>query len=107
MFPLLLLPAVVGTDDGDFRVAWQDDRNGDRRWNTFVRTSADGGHTWTAGVDISDAGGGRGYKHPKGYDADYGDYMQVAVTDTGKTFATWGAGFSYDGPGGTWFNVET
>lgn len=46
-------PAIVGTGDGDFRVAWLDDRNGDRRWNTFVRTSTDGGQTWTAGVDVS------------------------------------------------------
>jgi hypothetical protein len=42
----------------------------------------------------------------RGYDADYGDYMQVAITSTGETFAVWGAGFGYAGPGGTWFNVE-
>jgi len=28
------------------------------------------------------------------------------VTSAGKTFATWGEGFSYTGPGGTWFNVQ-
>jgi len=100
-------PTVAGTGSGDFRLAWMDDRNGDRRWNTFARKSDDAGVTWGSAVDISDAGGGRGYKHPKGFDADYGDYMQVAITDSGKTFAVWGEAFSYDGPGGTWFNVET
>ncbi len=49
---------------------------------------------------------GFGYLHPRGYDADYGDYMQVALTSEGSTFAVWGAGFGYAGPGGTWFNVE-
>ena len=24
----------------------------------------------------------------------------------GKTIATWGEGFSYTGPGGTWFNIQ-
>jgi hypothetical protein len=28
------------------------------------------------------------------------------VTNTGKTFAAWGEGFSYLGPGGTWFNLQ-
>jgi hypothetical protein len=28
------------------------------------------------------------------------------VTSAGKTIATWGEGFSYTGPGGTWFNVQ-
>lgn len=99
--------AAAGGVSGDFRIGWQDDRNGYRRWNTFVRESTDGGEHWGPEVDVSDAGGGRGYKFPKGYLADYGDYMEVAITDTGKTFAVWGEGFSYYGPGGTWYNVET
>ena len=36
----------------------------------------------------------------------YGDYGEIAVTNAGKTVATWGEGFSYTGPGGTWFNVQ-
>jgi hypothetical protein len=99
--------AATGRGAGDFRIAWQDDRNGYHRWNTFVRTSSDGGVHWSPEVDVSDANGGRGYKFAKGYKADYGDYMEVAITDTGKTFAVWGEGFSYYGPGGTWYNVET
>jgi hypothetical protein len=99
--------AATGTGDGDFRVLWQDSRHGIRRWNTYVRRSTDGGVTWGPTSDVSDARGGRGYKHPSGYDADYGDYAQLTVTSTGRTFATWGEGYSYNGPGGTWYNLET
>jgi hypothetical protein len=98
---------VTGTGNGDFRVLWQDSRHGIRRWNTYVRRSTDGGLTWGPASDVSDARGGRGYKHRAGYDADYGDYAQLAVTSDGKTFATWGEGYSYNGPGGTWYNLET
>ena len=64
---------------GEVRVAWQDSRNGPFRWNTFVRASHDGGVTWDRAVDVSDVNGAAyGYLHPRGYDADYGDYMQVA-----------------------------
>ena len=41
-----------------------------------------------------------------GFDEIYGDYGEVAVTNTGKTIVTWGEGFSYTGPGGTWFNIQ-
>jgi hypothetical protein len=41
-----------------------------------------------------------------GFDEIYGDYGEIAVTSAGKTFATWGEGFGYTGPGGTWFNVQ-
>ena len=97
---------IAATPAGEVRVAWQDSRNGPFRWNTFVRASHDGGVTWDRAVDVSDVNGGYGYLHPRGYDADYGDYMQVAITSTGQTFAVWGAGFGYAGPGGTWSNVE-
>jgi hypothetical protein len=98
-------PGITATPGGEVRVAWQDSRDGPFRWNTFVRASHDGGMTWDRAVDISDANAGYGYLHPRGYDADYGDYMQVAITSDGDTFAVWGAGFGYAGPGGTWFNV--
>jgi hypothetical protein len=99
-------PGIAASLGGEVRVAWQDSRSGPFRWNTFVRASHDGGVTWDRAVDVSDVNGGYGYLHPRGYDADYGDYMQVAITSTGETFAVWGAGFGYAGPGGTWFNVE-
>ena len=46
------------------------------------------------------------YVGPNGFAEVYGDYGEIGVTSAGKTFATWGEGFSYTGPGGTWFNVQ-
>ncbi len=101
---IAIAPAAVGTGTGDIRIWYQDDRNGIARWNTWYRRSTDGGLTWGPDIRISDAGSGTGYKHPGGYDADYGDYGEIAVTSTGESFAIWGEGFSYRGPGGTWYN---
>lgn len=100
-------PAAVGTGDGDIRVIWLDDRNGIERWNAWYTRSLDGGRTWSDEVDIADATSGRRYVHPGGFDADYGDYGEIDVTSTGQSFAIWGEGFSYAGPGGTWYNRET
>jgi hypothetical protein len=98
-------PGIAARADGEVRVAWQDSRKGPSRWNTYVRASSDGGASWEPAVDVSDVWSGYGYLHRRGYDADYGDYMQVALTSDGSTFAVWGAAFGYAGPGGTWFNV--
>jgi hypothetical protein len=100
-------PGIAATPAGEVRVGWQDSRKGAFRWNTFVRASHDSGLTWDPSVDVSDVRSAYGYLHPRGYDADYGDYMQVAITSRGSTFAVWGAGFGYAGPGGTWFNAES
>lgn len=98
--------SVAGRGHGDFRVVWQDNRRGPKRWNTYTRRTTDGGVTWKTEFLLSDARSGRGYKHRRGYDADYGDYTEVTVSDSGKTFAVWGEGFSYNGPGGTWYNRQ-
>jgi hypothetical protein len=68
-------------------------RGGDNpdRWNVFYRSSADGGGTWSSPVRISDAPpGSTAYHHATGFDEIYGDYGEIAVTNNGKTFATWG-----------------
>jgi hypothetical protein len=76
-------------------------------WNVWYRSSADGGSTWSSPVKISDASAGAaGYVGTDGFGEIYGDYGEIGVTNTGKTFAVWGEGFSYTGPGGTWFNVQ-
>jgi hypothetical protein len=97
-------PAAVGTGDCDIRVIWLDSRSGIERWNTWFRQSTDCGLTWSDDVRLSDAASGRGYVFARGFAADYGDYSEIAVTSTGSTFAVWGEGFSYHGPGGTWYN---
>jgi len=99
-------PAIDSGGAGDFRLWWMDDRRGPFRWNVYYTTSGDGGLTWEDEVRISDATGGTGYKHPIGFNADYGDYGGITITDDGRTITATGQGFSYWGPGGTWINRQ-
>ena len=100
-------PVVEATGDGDFRLVYMLTNGNDvDRWNAWFRSSTNGGATWTAPVKISDKGSGAAYKHSDGFEEIYGDYGEIAITSTGKTFAVWGEAFSYIGPGGTWFNRQ-
>jgi hypothetical protein len=72
----------------------------------WYRSSADGGKTWTAPVNISDASGGAVYKETDGFREPYGDYGEMGITSTGRTIAAWGEGRSYIGPGGVWINRQ-
>jgi hypothetical protein len=102
-------PRLASSGGGDVRIWYMQTRGGDNpdRWNVLYRSSADGGGTWSSPVKISDApAGATAYHHANGFDEIYGDYGEIAVTNTGKTFATWGEGFSWTGPGGTWFNLQ-
>ena len=75
-------------------------------WNVWYRSSADGGASWATPVKISDASGGAAYKTAAGFAEVYGDYGEMAITNTGKSIAIWGEGTSYTGPGGVWFNRQ-
>jgi len=101
-------PAVESGASGDVR-AWYAQTSGGGnvdQWNTWYRQSTDGGTTWSAPVKISDATGGAAYKSAAGYREPYGDYGEMAITSTGRSFAVWGEGTSYDGPGGVWYNRQ-
>lgn len=102
-----VFPAITAGGPGDFRLVYMDNRIGLKRWNEWYRSSGDGGATWTADERLSDATGGPGYVHGTGFDADYGDYQGVDILSDGRTLATWGEGFGYYGPGGTWINRQT
>jgi len=101
-------PAVESRGSGDVR-AWYMQTNGGNfdAWNVWYRSSTDGGQTWAAPVKISDVTSGVSYKTANGFLEPYGDYGEIAITNTGKTIATWGEGNSYTGPGGTWVNRQT
>jgi hypothetical protein len=100
-FPAL----AAGSTAGDFRVAWQDDRNGSTTaWNTWYRSTANGGSTWSAAVRLSDLGSGAAYKTLNGYAFPYGDYFEMAVDAAGTAHVIWGEGSSYSGPGGSWYS---
>jgi hypothetical protein len=109
-----LFPAIVAAGGGDVRVAWMDDRNGfddgtssgAARWNVYYRSSADGGSTWSAEVQVSKYVAGYPYKFaaPKdGFLMPYGDYFELDVDSAGRTHAIWGEGPSYAGPGNVWY----
>ena len=101
-------PAIESRGSGDVR-AWYMQTSGggnDDAWNVWYRRSSDGGTTWGAPVKISDATAGAAYKTPAGFQEVYGDYGELAITNTGKSIAIWGEGASYTGPGGVWLNRE-
>ncbi|TME81589.1 MAG: hypothetical protein E6I45_07970 [Chloroflexi bacterium] len=109
-----VFPALTARAGGDVRIGWMDDRNGfdaggddpNARWNTYYRSSTDGGSTWSAEVKLSAFVAGYTYKFatPKdGYLQPYGDYFEMDINSSGKTVALWGEGNSYAGPGNIWF----
>jgi hypothetical protein len=101
-------PAVESRGAGDVRAWYYQTSNGANvdQWNVWYRSSTNGGSTWSAPVKISDATGGAAYKNANGFAEVYGDYGEIAITNTGKTVAIWGEGTSYTGPGGAWFNRQ-
>jgi hypothetical protein len=100
-----IFPAITGGANGDVRMWWMDTRTG--RWNTWYRTSSDGGRTWSPAVRISDATSGPSYVTKRGFPEAYGDYGEIDITNRGRTVATWGEAPSFLGPGGIWFNRTT
>jgi hypothetical protein len=78
-------PTVESTGAGDVR-SWYFQTTGNNTdvWNIYYRSSADGGVTWTAPVRISDATGGAAYKTAAGFAEVYGDYGEIAITNTGR-----------------------
>jgi len=102
-------PRLGSSGGGDVRIWYMQTAGGDNpdAWNVWYRSSANGGASWSAPVRISDApAGAAGYVTAAGFGEIYGDYGEMAVTSAGKTIAAWGEGYSYTGPGGTWFNVQ-
>jgi hypothetical protein len=99
-------PALsAATSSGDFRLIWQDDRNGyTTAFNTWYRRTTDGGNSWSAAIRVSDLGSGAPYKTAGGYQFTYGDYLEIATDNTGRNHMAWGEGSSYTGPGGTWYS---
>jgi hypothetical protein len=102
-------PRLASAGGGDVRVWYMQTANGDDpdAWNVWYRSSSNGGSTWSSPVKTSDApANAAGYTNASGFDEIYGDYGEIAVTSEGKTIAVWGEGFSWTGPGGTWFNLQ-
>ncbi|GAC1655333.1 MAG: hypothetical protein NVS9B12_06380 [Vulcanimicrobiaceae bacterium] len=97
-------PAIAaGPAPGDFRLVWQDNRNGARAWTTWYARSTDAGATWGTQIRLSDQGSGAPYKHAAGYDFPFGDYLGLSVDAEGVNHVIWGEGAGVYVPGGSWW----
>lgn len=96
-------PALVAGEAGDVRIAWMDTRQAPL-WNTFYRSSTNGGATWSAESRLSNFAAGYGYIQPKGYSFPFGDYFEMDIDSQGRTQAVWGEGLNFRSPGSIWYS---
>jgi hypothetical protein len=94
--------AITAGEAGDVRIAWMDTRN-HPFWNTYYRSSTNGGATWSAERRLSGNAPGYSYVQPEGFRFPFGDYFGVAVDGLGQTHAVWGEGTNYESPGSIWY----
>ncbi len=96
-------PAIVAGVAGDVRIAWMDTRSAPY-WNTFYRSSTNGGASWTDETRVSSYVAGYSYIFPAGFSFPFGDYFQMAIDDLGRTQAVWGEGANWNTPGSIWYS---
>jgi hypothetical protein len=100
-------PAITAGDAGDVRVAWMDarttDEAGHRLWNTFSRTSTNGGASWSAENLLSGPARGYDYILRNGFRFPFGDYFGLTIDSRGTTHAAWGEGKNFKSPGSIWY----
>jgi hypothetical protein len=105
-------PTIAAGASGDVRVAWMDARTAEpaasdgtirHLWNTFYRSSTNGGATWSAEAQLSGPARGYDYILLNGFRFPFGDYFSLAIDSQGMTHAVWGAGRNYKSPGSIWY----
>lgn len=101
-------PTIVAGASGDVRVGWMDTRAKDPAsdvplWNTYYRTSTNGGATWGDEAQLSGPARGYDYILPNGFRFPFGDYFSLAIDNLGTTHAVWGEGRNYKAPGSIWY----
>jgi len=102
-------PAIVAGASGDVRIAWMDAREheagrADRPlWNTYYRSSTNGGATWSPEAQLSSSASGYDYILANGFRFPFGDYFSLAIDSEGATQAVWGEGSNYKYPGSIWY----
>jgi BNR repeat-like domain len=94
-------PAIVSGNAGDVRIAWMDRRNSPY-WNTYYRSSSNGGATWGDETRISGYARGYSYIGREGFRFPFGDYFGLAIDNHGDTHLVWGEGLNYQSPGSIW-----
>jgi BNR repeat-like domain len=98
-------PAMVAGNSGDVRIAWMDTRktaSGSPLWNTYYRSSSNGGATWGEETRISTYVSGYRYITRDGFRFPFGDYFGLAIDNHGDTHVVWGEGLNYQSPGSIW-----
>jgi hypothetical protein len=102
-------PALVAGTAGDVRIAWMDERASEAGhpnsplWNTYYRSSTNGGATWSAETLLSGPVRGYDYIVAGGFRFPFGDYFGLAIDSAGATQAVWGEGSNYKAPGSIWY----
>lgn len=96
-------PAIVAGAAGDVRIAWMDTRAGSL-WNTYYRSSSNGGASWSTEVDLSSYVSGFSYIQPDGFSFPFGDYFELDIDDRGTAHVIWGEGLNWDSPGSIWYS---
>ena len=96
-------PAIVAGSAGDVRIAWMDSRNAPL-WNTYYRSSTNGGATWSAAKKISSHVPGYSYIRRDGFSFPFGDYFEIDIDSRGQTQAVWGEGLNFKSPGSIWYS---
>jgi hypothetical protein len=96
-------PTIVAGMAGDVRIAWMDTRH-NPLWNTYYRSSTNGGATWTAETQLSSFTPGYAYIEPRGFKFPFGDYFEMDIDNHGDTQAVWGEGLTYESPGSIWYS---
>ena len=98
-------PAIVAGNSGDVRIAWMDARNSTTKfsyWNTYYRSSSNGGATWGEETRVSSYVPGYRYIGKDGFRFPFGDYFGMAIDSRGDTHMVWGEGLNYQSPGSIW-----
>jgi len=94
-------PAIVAGRTGDVRIAWMDTRTS--LWNTYYRSSNNGGATWSDETRLSGFVTGYKYIGKKGFNFPFGDYFGIAIDNREDTHVVWGEGMNYQSPGSIWY----
>lgn len=101
-------PAIAAGSNGDVRIAWMGSSAmpGARAtpyWNTYYRSSSNGGATWSDETRISSFVPGFKYITKSGFRFPFGDYFGMAIDNHGDTHVVWGEGLNYQSPGSIWY----
>ena len=94
-------PAIVAGNSGDVRIAWMDKRNSPY-WNTYYRSSSNGGATWGEEIRVSGYVPGYRYVGKQGFRFPFGDYFGLTIDNHNDAHVVWGEGLNYQSPGSIW-----